>query len=1036
MKTNTHLFLLLLTLIIAQLSYAQKSSISGTVTDDKGVPLPGVNISITGTTVGTQTDFDGKYTLHAEPQEKLEFSFVGFRTQYKEVGSSHTLNIKMIEEASALEEIVITAFGRQQTRNETTANVISVDAERISRGNFVDATQALQGEVSGLTLSTPSGTPGSSPKIRIRGINSVTASNDPLYVLDGMPISSGNAVAGLNNGEQSSIDVFALINPNDIEEIAVLKDASAVAPYGADGANGVILITTKKGKKGKPRYNLSLTGGFQRTTKKGTLMANSEQLWEGVSEGLWNTYGSGAFGNQQITSRDQVLDWALDTGISGAITAWANNGFSDTDWRNLIQKQNAFTGGANFSISQGTENSNFYGSLGYNKTDGITLGTDFRRWSGYIKYNLNLSDKLKLSLSTTVANANQNGVTENGDTSTNFDNPFTTIYLEVPWANSKNKDGTWNIGEDWYVFGPKNNYPYMVRHNIRNTDLTRAIPKGSLEYKITDQLTFRTLLGLDYTIRYFKNYQNPINSNAVNQNGSVLENTTRNYHYTTQNSLDYNFNLGNAHHFDLLFLQEYSKYKTHMSEGYGENMADHSLKNLSSASANLRATNTFTDQISTRYVALLNYVLSKRYIANISYSYQGDSRFSKKFGHFYSVGLGWNLHREHFIEDLSFVNTLRLKLGYGLTGNAGIDRNQYQELMAFGRYDSNPSAILQTFGTNAGWEKSQRIDAALEYGLFNHRLKGSFGLFANKTYDMLFQVPLPLSAQFIEARAVQNIGEMKNIGFEMDISGDLISTTDFNWNVSGNFSTLNNYISSLAPDATIRGEDYIVEKGSRAREWYLVEFAGVDKESGLPLWYKDRTVNEETTSDFSQAKRNRTGKNALPKYSGSLGMRFDYKNLFLEGSFYFEGGHQVYDRWAQHTQSTNASNMVNRPTSAEAIKKAWRNPGDNGDNYYPRFDYGNKAIANLDKRTTRNLHNADNIRLRDIAIGYRLDKSHFIFLESLNVNDLTFTLRGTNLFTWLKSNRLDYDPSVGETGRILTTSPPVKSLVLNLNINF
>lgn len=547
MSLNFKLVLTFILLWSIQMSFAQNKEVSGTVTDNNNVPLPGVNVIIQGTSSGTSTDFDGNYSINASVGDVLEFDFVGFTKVQKTVGDQNTINVSLEEDSQSLDEVVVTAFGRRTTRNETTANVVSVSSDEITKHTYTSATQSLQGNVSGLTLTTPSGTPGSAPEIRIRGINSITASNDPLIILDGMPIRSGNAARGSG---QSSIDVFSLVNPGDIEEISVLKDASAVAPYGADGANGVILITTKEGKRGKTRYNLSVSGGFQNFTKPGHKMATSDQLWDAVADGLWNARGAGGIGNPSnpeiFEHTDQaILDYAVDNSI-GSVGAWVKNGQINTDWRDVVTNKNAFIGNVNFNMSQATEKNKFFASLGYNKTDGVLIGSDFKRWSGFIKYDTELNDRMNLKISAMVANASQNGASEFNGIFSAFDMPLAAIYLMPPFANIYKDDGSYNVGpgSTWYDFGTNHNMPYMTAHNIRNTDIIRALPSAQFEWELVDNLTFRTLLGLDYSIQRFKNYQNPVNSSSVDEGGSVEKYYATDYHYTTQNSLNYNFNLG------------------------------------------------------------------------------------------------------------------------------------------------------------------------------------------------------------------------------------------------------------------------------------------------------------------------------------------------------------------------------------------------------------------------------------------------------------------------------------------------------------
>ncbi len=1023
MRTKLSFLLTLIGVLMVQCVFAQTKSISGTVTDDGGIPLPGVSIMVKGTTSGTTTDFDGNYTIEASEGSTLVFTYMGFATVEKAVSLQTTINVQLSPDSQALDEVVITAFGRKMTRNETTANVVTVGGEELEKAPYVDPMQALQGKVSGLNVSTTSGAPGAAPEIQIRGMNSVTASNAPLYVVDGVPINSGN-ISGSSSA--TSLDVMALIGSDNIESISVLKDAAAVAPYGADGANGVILITTKSGKLGKPRYSFSYTTGIQNTAVDGLQMINANQKMQIIEESLWNTYGT-SLGNGTIANRGDVADFAYNN--LGNVKLWEDLGRPSANWDDVVTNDDAMMTDLNFSVSQGKEGSNFYASIGYNNTEGTVIGADFERVNGSFKYSTDLHKKLNLTISANVSSVEQNGALEGG---AYFANPNLTRYFGSPWANPYNADGSYNISDSFTALaGGLHNVAYETENNILRNNVVHALQNTTLTYNILDNLVFKTTLGLDYTLSYFKQYQNPNHGDGQTVNGADDEFSNRIFHYTTQNSLDYNFTLGEKHNFRVSAIQSFAKYKFNGLEGYGENFPNGFLNNLSAASANFAAVSTFTDRMKMRYVGLLNYNYDQRYLLSASYSYQGDSRFSEQYDGFYSVGLGWNLHEEDFMKDAGAINTLRLKAGYGVTGNAGIGINEYQALLAFQRYNGNPAAVISGYGTTAQWEKSKRFDASVEFGLFNSRLTGSFGYFNNKTTDMLFNVPLPLSATFTDATVLRNIGEMTNQGFELQVGGDLVVTPDFKWSMNGVFSTLRNRVTKLPENGSIITSVRAVEKGHMVYEWRMKEWAGVDPANGLPLWYINRNESDATTSNYAEAERVYTGYNALPSYSGSISTHFEYKNVFLEGTLYFSGGNKVFEDWASYTQTTDGQSVYSMTTSLAAFQGAWRQPGDMA--AYPRFDWSNTAVQQATSASTRFLHDGDYMRLRDIAIGYNFKPET---IEALGLTSLSVSVRGSNLWTWVKDDDLQMDPSVSANGITNLMTPPIKTVSFNLNLNF
>lgn len=1018
MKTKLTCFLTLTLVLLMQITFAQNqtTTINGTVSDEDGMPVPAVNIVIEGTDQGTATDFNGQYTIEAAVGQVLKFTAIGFDDQSITVGMQSQIDVTMVQ-GNILDDVIITAFGRKMTRNESTSSVVTVGSADLEKSPFVDVQQALQGRVTGMTIAQTSGAPGAPAEVRIRGMNSITASNSPLYVIDGVPVFSGG-VAG--SSESTSLDMTALLGNLDIESVTVLKDASAVAPYGADGSNGVILITTKSGKKGRVSYNLAYTTGFQNRARKGVKMMNGEEKYESSALGFIN--------GGLIPDMDAAQGFMY--GALPGYAQWYDLGQPGINWSDEVSVKDALMTNASFSVSQGNETSSLYTSVGFNKTEGTVIGSDFKRVTGSFKYSTDLNDKLNVQISGNVSNVDQDGVLEK---SAYFSNPNLSRYFLSPWASPYLEDGSYNIGDAWDAGSSMHNTLYTARKNMENNNVTRALQNTRVTYDILDNLTFTSVLGLDYTLSYVKRYTNPIHGDGEDVNGNIQETSSRFFKYTTQNSLDYRFQLEDKHNFIVSAVQEFSKYKLSGLMGYGENLPNEFMHNLSSTSANFAASSTFSDQMSQRYVGLLSYNFDKKYLLDASYSYQGDSRFSKKFGNFYSIGLGWNIHQENFLLDSDVVDELRLRAGHGVTGNAGIGRNLYQSLKGYGSYRDMPAGVVAEYGTVATWEKSERYDVGVEFGLFNRRLNGTVGYYMNETKDMLFNVPLPLSSQYTGGSVLQNVGSMTNTGLELELNGDIISTDDFTWNLGGNFTTLANKVTYLPEDAETIQSTWVLQKDRKIYEWYMKEWAGVDAETGDALWYVNRETNgDETTTNYSEADQMYQGTSRLPKYNGSIMTRFDYKNFFLEGQLYFAGGHKIFQNWASYVQSTDIGQNLGMNSSHAAYAGAWRQPGDEAT--YPRFDYGSTNIENAASASTRWLHDGDFMRLRDIAFGYSFDRDQ---LKGTFLDGVTLSVRGTNLWTWVKDKNLEYDPEV-ETGIGFTnlTTPPIKTVTFNVNLKF
>ncbi len=1029
MKTKFSGILALLLVLVVQLSFAQQKTVTGTVNDDQGLPLPGANVIIKGSSSGTQTDFDGNYSISAAVGQTLIYSYVGFDTVERNVSSNSTINVDLTAGAS-LGEVVITAFGIKRTRNEVTGNVVTINAETIEKTPFTTATQALQGKVAGLNVNTTSGTPGASQEIRIRGVQSVTASNEPLYVIDGIPVSNSNLSGSANT---SSVSALSLISPSNIESITVLKDAVSTAPYGASGSNGVILITTKSGKRGEATYTLSATTGIINNASDGLTPMNGEQKEFAIQEGIWNSFGSGVNGDGTLASRADIPAFIEGNNAYAQLNNWNETGRPNVDWRDAVENKDALLKDINLSVSQGFEKSRFYASLGYNGTEATVIGSNFERITGSFKFNSELNEKLRLGVSINASNARSNGSLENGAF---FSNPNLSKYFLSPWIKPYNNDGSVNLDE-LSGLTSLHNTVYTANENIRRNDVTRAIQSTELSYDILDNLTAKTVFNIDYAIGYYKGYDNPIHGDGQDVTGRVTESAERQFNFASQNQLDYSFSLGEKNNFQATALMEYAKYKTNFLQGVGENFPNEQLTNLSATSANQTAFSSFTDRVSLRYVGLVNYDFDKRYVLNATYSYQGDSRFSEdqRFDDFYSIGAAWNLHKESFMGGVDFINTLRIKGGYGITGNAGIARNQFQSLASFGQtYNGQPGAFIGGYGTTAGWETGTKRDIALDFGVMDNRISGTFGYFSNTTSDMLLDAPLGLSATFVgdsgAGRALQNIGEMTNKGYEFEMRVDAIRSENFELSFSGNFATLENEVTFIPEESSIITGTRVVEQGYKVYEWYLPEWAGVDPANGDPLFYTDETLTE-TTNDIDLAERVYQGTNALPTYSGGFGTRIDTYGFFVEADIFFAGGNEVYEDWAAYTQTSNTSRLNAFNATTQVLDGAWLAPGDNAT--HPRFDFNDPLVANAAGSSTRFLYEGDYVRLKNLAIGYNFDSE---LLEGTGFTGAAISLRGTNMITWVKDDRLFWDPEVRTDGFTNLTTPPTKTIALNVNLKF
>lgn len=1012
--------LTLLLVLVVQIAFAQDRTVTGTVVDGDGLPIPGVNVIVKGTSNGTQTDFDGNYRITMNTEQALVFSYVGFKTQEVVVGNSSVINVTLQVDAAALQEVVVLGYSTKGVE-EVTGSSVQIGGEELADNPTVTVDQALQGKVAGLQVSQSSGTPGSTQDIRIRGLSSLASSNEPLYVIDGVPVINSDASGSVN---RSSLSPLAAINSQDIASITVLKDASATAAYGARGSNGVIVITTKKGKTGETQFTFNSQVGIQNDAFNKREVLTGPQRYELLGEALLNSYGpNGSIQDLGVTTPAEAI---------GLIPSIDENydGTSVYDWSEEIKNDDALLQNYTFSANGGDEKGSFYASLGYNKTEATVIGSGFERLNGSFNFTRELRDNVTFNTSMNVSRSTQNPILEQGSF---FSNPFITRYLMNPFNNIYNEDGTINTD---LAFGSLHNTLYVTQNNITRNQLIRAISNTKVDWELFDGFVFSNRFSLDYQLSEYRNYENRVEGDSAPVNGSSETSDDKNYNWVYQGSLNYGFQFGGVHNFDLTALFEYQKNQDYYIYAYGENFPADGLTYIASASANDDAFSSFTDWYNVSYLGLLNYNYDGRYVIDGTIRREGSSRFApgNRFGTFGSVGAAWNIHRESFMQGGLF-NTLRLRGSYGITGNNAVGTNVYQALLDFGAdYSGNGGAEPSQFGNpDLTWEKGENYDIGLAFGLLENRLNGSFTYFNRRTYDLLQEVPLSPTTGFAEQD--QNLGEMTNKGIEVELNYDIFRGEDFNWSVNGNFATVENEVTELAigadgePIDPLAGSSYkTTVVGKPAAAWYMRTFAGVDSQTGLPTWYVNG-VDGEVTSNYNSAERAfQDDASALPTYSGGFGTRVSYKGFFAEANAYFAGGHKVYEQYAQFYLRTNSFTLGSYNGAAELLDR-WQQPGDVTD--VPKLDYG--VNNNFHATNSRHLYDGDYIRLKNVAVGYVLPTQ---WANSVGLDALSLTLRGTNVATWVKDDGLTLDPEVRANGYTTLTTPPVESYTLGVNVKF
>ena len=993
-------------LLMAFSVQAQERIVSGKVTSvEDGTPIPGVNIVLKSTMNGTTTDVDGAYKISV-PSEggTLIFSFIGFETQEINVGASTVIDVSMVLDVTELSEIVITGYGERQKRTYvgsiSTLNSASIENRPV---NTID--QVLQGQVPGLSLVASSGTPGSVQEIRIRGISSLTASNDPLFVIDGIPVITGST----ERGSTGSLDALASINANDVESISVLKDATATALYGARGSNGVIIITTKKGKSGKPVISFNAQYGSVARATDAPEMLNAAQWDELYYEGRVN--------------RGDAPDIATAKAMFNS--GW--DGVTSTKWSDEVLNKDARSQQYDIGIRGGGEQTNYYGSIAYFNQDGVNKGINLERYSGKINLSTYITDKVSFSNSITISRTEQNGQLEG---SAYFGSPDAAYMFLRPTDAPYNPDGTINITN---ISGVIWNPLWFPEHNIREIIQGRVLGNSGLIVEILPGLEFSSTLGIDYFTTEEINYGNRYYGDGASGNGTSYMYNSRTSNWVWKNQLSYNFELGFSSKFGINLAYEAQKnnYKTIATGGFG--FAADGLYYPSSAGTSDFSSGFVNDWSINSALVVLNYSFKDKIFFDGSFRREGNSRFhpDHRWGTFYAIGGSYVISEEGFLSGSNILTFAKIRASYGKTGNAGIGLNSYQSFLGFsGDYNGLPAVSPSSVGNaELTWENSNQFSVALQTS-FLDRINLEVEYYNRLVYDMLFDVPLSRTTGFTSQ--TQNLGEMVNKGIELQADADIIRSGSFTWNLGLNFTTVDNEVTKLPRDANgmeigIETGTYKITEGQPAYAYYMPTWAGVDPATGAPLWYTDETETA-TTSTLSLAGDAFQGMAPHATFFGALNTRVEFKGIYLTASLYYSTGNGVYDTWAFYTQSDGSQTFTIANGYASQYDR-WQQPGDISPN--PINIYRNTNQSN--GLSSRRLYDGTYLRLRNVALGYNIPGN---LVSKAKLSSARIYLMGNNFWTWKKDKQFEWDPEQGSNATINLVPSVLKTFTVGINITY
>ncbi|HMB64766.1 MAG TPA: TonB-dependent receptor [Eudoraea sp.] len=996
-------------LFLLGISYAhaqQVKMVTGTITDQNTFPLPGVNILLKGTTTGTQSDFDGKYSIVAAEGDVLVFSYLGQRTTERTVGASNIMDIQMEEDAQALEEVVVIGYGNQEER-KIIQNVGVVREEAIENLQVVSADQLLQGQSAGTQIVNASGVLGSAAIIRVRGVNSINSGSQPLIVIDGVPITdtAGNT---LNRGGNTGINPLSYVNPNDIASLTVLKDAGATSIYGSRGANGVILITTKKGRRNsRATVTLDVNTQFSQSTDVPDILA-ADEFRQFKSEVATLQQGS------PVSPEDLNL---------GAI------GSGGTDWLAGVQRT-GISQNYNLGVRGGGENTSFFFGLDYQDTSGFIIGNDQQRASGRINIDTDVTEWLKVGMNLGVTNNRLNRVgVEN-----NIDAPFTTAFLQSPVVKAFDDQG--NFAQSG-SFIP--NVIARVALDFDELKTFRVIGNAYTEVTPVDGLTWRSEFGIDKltveeTVR---------NAEFNTPGGAAQQIYVAEDRWLTNQTLNYTPNLGEDHSLNVLVGLNYEEtLRTRLNVTSTGFLTD-GLRNIGSgATPSILNGDRFPSRLFGLF-SRVSYDYQGKYLVEGSIRRDGSSRFgvNNRFGYFWSAAAGWVLSEESFIEDLNFFDYLSIRASLGTVGNDRLGTFPSLGLFnagGFGDYNGESGVVPnQPENPDIKWEESETLDIGIKSTFLNGRVSFNAAYFKKTTSDLLLNQILPPQTGFTSIS--RNIGEMENTGWEFDFNTVNVRSENFEWKTSFNLTTIDNTVTKLNADAAtdaqgrriIDGTIQRAIEGESLNNFFLIRYVGINSQTGDAEWLD---VDGNVTNNPGSGDRVVVG-SPLPDFSGGMTNTFTYKNLDLSVLMNYSYGNEVVIDGLRFADGNDAiGGIVN---IRRQNLNFWRQAGDNA--FLPSPTSSTFNLFN--QRSSQQLLDASYLRIKNITLGYNLPERAIERLGGF-ISGLRFYTTVTNLFTFKKDEMKGIDPEVTDDidprfqGESFFTAPQAKSYSLGARLTF
>lgn len=974
---------------------AQDRTVSGKITSSEdGSPLPGVNVMVKGTSQGTTTAKDGSYKIGVDSGTTLIFSFVGFTNRELKVGSQTLINLELQTNASALSEVVVVGYG-QQSKKLSTQTISTVGSKSIANRPVLSPQDLLQGQAAGVQMVGSSGLLGANPVIRIRGAASITGGGQPLFVVDGVPLNDGTLSAG--QGAPVGLNPLLNINPQDIESMSILKDAAAVSIYGSRGANGVILINTKKGTADrKTEINFDTYTGFSDPTSLIPMMNTSQFV------GYVGEYRA-ARSLAPVTLSNDYFDWPT----------------------NVVQQGR--TNNVSLSVRGGNQSTTFFIGGTYATESGFTIGNDLRRLSGRLNLEHKATKFLTVGTNLSISNVDMDRIGAENSTFA----PLTSAYLQLP--NVLPRDAAGNLVNTGFI----QNVIGLEELNTNRFVSKRTTGNVYADFKIIKDLVFRTDFGMDYNAGDSKQRQ----VNLFTPTGSASRDFRYDSKWLSTNTLKYNKDFGKN---TIGVLAGYS-FETSLFDRIaveGTGFASDGLPNVVSAATPTLTLEERSEWALESQFGRFNYGYDNKYLFEASIRRDGSSRFgaNNRYALFYAVSGGWVLSEETFMKNQNFINFLKFTASYGTAGNDRIGNFSSLDLYGGGvlaDYAGSPGLRPTQVPNRAlTWEETAQLDVGFNTTFYKNKLTLSVNYFDKITSGVLLNVPFPFTTGF--ASASKNVGKMQNSGVEFDFNANIFDKGAFRWSLGFNATFLKNKVLEL-PEASIDPDGNRFVAGSAAQravvgrslnEFFMVEAIGVNPTSGDLEW---RTKEGVATTTYSANNRVFVG-SAIPKWTGGINTNMSYKGIDLSVQFSYSYGNKVLIDGLRFTDNMSATAGFNKSVD---VLNYWKTTGDVA--FAPRLASSTAPLFN--QPSTLQLQNGSFMRLRNLSVGYTVPTK--LLAKQKVIRTLRIYAMGQNLFLLKDKNFRGPDPEVSANGpdnQILGESffalPQAKTITFGLNLGF